>query len=281
MKKNNFTGDYINKGVIYAIFIIISFFVIYPLVYVVSAAFSPTNSIAALNIVPFGDGFTLKHFIRLFTKTNYGMWFKNTLIISVGTSALTVVVSSLSAYVFSRFTFAFKKPMLMSLLILQIFPSFVGMVAIYVILYRIGGLDTLWGLILVYTAGNIPYNTWMVKNYMDTISKSLDEAARIDGASHFRTFWQINLPIAKPIITFLGITSFTAPWMDYIFPKMVLRSVEKQTLALGLFSFVSEKKNEFTTFAAGSLIVAIPFVIFFLVTQKTLITSFGSAGVKE
>ena len=169
----------------------------------------------------------------------------------------------------------------MSLLILQIFPSFVGMVAIYVILYRIGGLDTLWGLVLVYTAGNIPYNTWMVKNYMDTISKNLDEAARIDGASHFRVFTTITLPVARPIITFLGITSFTAPWMDYIFPKMVLRSVEKQTLALGLFSFVSDKKNEFTTFSAGALIVAIPFVIFFLITQKTLITSFGSAAVKE
>lgn len=281
MGKKVSATSYVSVGIIYLIFGIISFFVIYPLVYVVSAAFAPTNSIAALNIIPFGDGVTLKHFVRLFTSTHYLLWFKNTLIISVGTSVLTVIIAALNAYVFSRFTFPFKKSMLMSLLVLQIFPSFVGMVAIYVILYRIGGLDTLWGLVLVYTAGNIPYNTWLVKNYMDTISKSLDEAARIDGASHFTTFWKINLPVAKPIITFLGITSFTAPWMDYIFPKMVLRSAEKQTLALGLFSFVSDKKNEFTTFAAGSLIVAIPFVIFFLLTQKTLITSFGSAGVKE
>lgn len=279
--KNNTHTIHIETALIYLIFLIISFFVIYPLVYVVSAAFSPGNSIASLNIVPFADGFTFKHFVRLFTETNYGIWFFNTLKIAIFTSLLTVITSSLGAYVFSRFHFTFKKPMLMSLLILQIFPSFVGMVAIYVILYRIGGLDTLWGLVLVYTAGNIPYNTWMVKNYMDTISKNLDEAARIDGASHFRVFTTITLPVARPIITFLGITSFTAPWMDYIFPKMVLRSVEKQTLALGLFSFVSDKKNEFTTFSAGALIVAIPFVIFFLITQKTLITSFGSAAVKE
>lgn len=279
--KNNTHTIHIETALIYLIFLIISFFVIYPLVYVVSAAFSPGNSIASLNIVPFADGFTFKHFIRLFTETNYGIWFFNTLKIAIFTSLLTVITSSLGAYVFSRFHFTFKKSMLMSLLILQIFPSFVGMVAIYVILYRIGGLDTLWGLVLVYTAGNIPYNTWMVKNYMDTISKNLDEAARIDGASHFRVFTTITLPVARPIITFLGITSFTAPWMDYIFPKMVLRSVEKQTLALGLFSFVSDKKNEFTTFSAGALIVAIPFVIFFLITQKTLITSFGSAAVKE
>lgn len=269
------------KSLIYMIFVLVSIFVIYPLVYVVSGAFAPGNSIASLHIIPFKGGFTVQHFVDLFTKTNYGHWFLNTLIISVETCAATVVISSLSAYVFSRFQFRFKKSFLMSLLILQIFPSFVGMIAIYVILYRIGGLDTLWGLVLVYTAGNIPYNAWLVKNYMDTVSKSLDEAARIDGASHLRVFAQIILPIARPIITFLAITSFTAPWMDFIFPKMVLRSTENQTLALGLFGFVSDKKNEFTIFAAGALLVSIPFVIFFLITQKTLISSFGGAAVKE
>lgn len=280
MRKSYFI-EKINKSFIMLIFIIVSLFVLYPLVYVVSAAFSPGVGIASVNIIPFGDGFTAKHFIRLFTETSYGKWFSNTLIIAVSTSVSTVVIASLGAYVYSRFKFTFKKPMLMSMLILQIFPSFVGMVAIYVILLRINGLDTLWGLVLVYVAGNIPYNTWLVKNYMDTVSKSLDEAARIDGAGHFRIYSTIILPVARPIITFLAITSFTAPWMDFIFPKMVLRSVDKQTLALGLFSFVTDKKNEFTTFAAGSLIVAIPFIIFFVLSQKIMITSFGGAAVKE
>ena len=275
------TTDLINRGVIYIIFTIISFLVIYPLVYVISGSFAPGNSVASMSIVPFADGFTLKHFKFLLTKTHYVKWFMNTLYIAFWTSFFTVITASLSAYVFSRFKFAFKKPMMLSLLILQIFPSFVGMIAIYVILLRIGGYDTLWGLVLVYTAGNIPYNTWLVKNYMDTVSKNLDEAARIDGASNLRTFVQIILPITRPIITFLALTSFIGPWMDFIFPKMVLRSPEKQTLALGLFSFVTDKKNEFTTFASGSLIVVIPFVIFFLFTQKTMITSFGGAAVKE
>ncbi|MBP5284296.1 MAG: sugar ABC transporter permease [Treponema sp.] len=272
-------SESLNKSVIYLVFLIISFFVLYPLVYVLSGAFSEGNSMADLSIIPFSS-VTFEHFKELFTKTDYGRWFLNTLIISVETCAATVLIASLSAYVFSRFRFKFKKPFLMSLLILQIFPSFVGMIAIYVILRRIGGLDTLWGLVLVYVAGNIPYNTWLVKNYMDTVSRSIDEAARIDGAGHFRIFWQIIMPVIRPIITFLAITSFTAPWMDFIFPKMVLRSSENQTLAVGLFNFVSDKKNEFTVFAAGSLLVAIPFIIFFLITQKTLITSFGGA-VKE
>ena len=281
MKKNYGAVEILNRGIIYIVFILISFFVFYPLVYTVSAAFSPGNGIASLNIVPFKDGVTLKHFIYVFTKTQYWVWFRNTLVISLWTALLTVIIASLSAYVFSRFRFVFKKPLMVSLLILQIFPSFVGMIAIYVILLRIGGLDTLWGLVLVYVAGNIPYNTWMVKSYMDTVSQNLDEAARIDGASHFRIYSTIILPITKPIITFLGISSFTGPWMDFIFPKMVLRTPAKQTLALGLFAFVSDKKNEFTHFAAGALVIAVPFVIFFLFTQKAMIQSMGSGAVKE
>lgn len=271
----------INGAVVIILLTIISLGVLYPLVYVVSAAFSPGSSIASLNVIPFGDGFTTAHFIHLFQNTNYVKWFTNTLIIAVSTSILTIIISSLSAYVFSRFHFTLKKGLLLSMLILQIFPSFVGMIAIYVILLRIGGLDTLWGLVLVYLAGNIPYNTWMVKSYMDTIPKSLDESARIDGANHLKTFRTIIMPIAKPIIIFLGITSFTAPWMDFIFPKMVLRSSDKQTLALGLFAFVTDKKNEFTNFAAGAVLIAIPFIIFFVVTQKAMVTSMGGAAVKE
>jgi arabinogalactan oligomer/maltooligosaccharide transport system permease protein len=234
-----------------------------------------------MDLNPFAKGFTLVHFKYLFHDTDYGTWFLNTFKIAVATSIITMFVTSLAAYVFSRFRFELKKPLMMSLLILQIFPSFVGMIAVYVILLRIGALDTLWGLVCIYIAGNIPYNTWLVKSYMDTIPKSLDEAARIDGAGHFRIFAQIIMPVAKPILIFLGITSFTGPWMDFIFPKMVLRSPNKQTLALGLFSFVTDKKNDFTSFAAGALLIAIPFVIFFIFTQKSMTKSLGAAAVKE
>lgn len=273
--------QHISKVLMVIFFIIVSLTVIYPMVYVVSGSVAPGNSIADMDPKPFARGVTWAHFKYLFNETQYGLWFLNTLKIAVSTSIITMAITSLSAYIFSRFRFSIKKPMLMSLLILQVFPSFVGMIAIYVIIQRIGGFDTLWGLVLVYIAGNIPYDVWMVKSYIDTIPKSLDEAARIDGASHFRIWATIVMPVAKPIITFLGITTFTGPWMDFIFPKMILRSPEKQTLALGLFSFVTDKKNEFTTFAAGSIIIAIPFVIFFIFTQKAMMMSMGAGAVKE
>ncbi len=266
---------------VYIFLALSALFVLYPLVYVISAAFSPGTSIASLDIIPFSGGLTLEHFAHLFSETLYPLWFANTLIIALSTAGLTVLIAALGAYVFSRYRFTFKKGLLLSFLILQIFPSFVGMIAIYVILLRFGALDTLWGLVMVYVAGNVPYNVWLVKNYMDTIPGSIDEAARIDGASGAMTFFRIILPLARPILTFLAITSFTAPWMDFIFPKMTLRSAEKQTLALGLFSFVTDKKNEFTTFAAGSLLIAVPFIIFFVLSQKLMVTSLSSAAVKE
>jgi arabinogalactan oligomer/maltooligosaccharide transport system permease protein len=217
----------------------------------------------------------------LFRDTNYPLWFRNTFLVALATSVGTMFVASLGAYTFSRFRFALKKTFMMSMLILQVFPSFIGMIAIFVILFRFGLLDNLWGLVLVYLAGNTPFNTWLMKSYLDTIPRSMDEAARIDGASHLRTFLTVIMPMAKPILIFLLITSFTGPWMDFILPRMVLRSPENHTLAMGLFSFITDRRNDFTSFAAGSITIAIPFVIFFIATQKMLITSLGAGAVKE
>jgi len=271
----------INIGVILLFLLFVALIVIYPLLYVIASAFTPGNSIADMPIVPFTGGFTFDNFIHLFTETSYPMWFRNTLQVAAATSLGTLIVASLGAYTFSRFRFTLKKTFMLTMLVLQVFPSFIGMIAIFVILFRFGLLDNLWGLVLVYLAGNTPFNTWLMKSYLDTIPRSMDEAARIDGASHLRTFFTIIMPMAKPIIIFLLITSFTGPWMDYILPNIVLRSPSNHTLAMGLFSFVTERRNDFTSFAAGSILIAVPFVVFFVATQRMLITSLGAGAVKE
>ncbi|WP_282945173.1 sugar ABC transporter permease [Cellulomonas endometrii] len=262
-------------------FVLLSVVVIWPILYTVSSALAPGRSAAGLSPMPFANGVTLDNFQYLFTQTLYATWFRNSFVIAVATAVGTMLFASLAAYVFSRFAFSFKGSLLTSMIVLQIFPSFVGMIAIYVILMRIGGLDTLWGLVLVYLGGNLPYSIWLVKSYLDTIPRGLDEAARLDGASHLRIYATIVMPIARPILLFLAVTTFAAPWMDFIFPKLVLRSPEQQTLALGLFSFVSERNSDFTTFAAGAVIVAIPFMIFFLATQRSLVTSLSTGALKE
>lgn len=263
------------------ILIICSLAVLYPIIYVVSTAFSPKMTASGSSILPFADGFSTVQFEKLFNETNYALWFQNTLIVAIGTSIMTVICCSLAAYVFSRFKFIFRKGMMMAMLILQIFPSFVGMFAIYVIVSRMKAYDQLWALVLIYVAGNIPYNTWLVKSYLDTIPKSLDEAARIDGANHLKIFFRVILPMARPMIIFLTITSFTGPWMDYIFPKVILGSEENYTLAIGLISFIDGTKIQFTTFAAGAFVICIPFIIFFVLSQKTMTTGLGAGAVKE
>ena len=267
--------------IVYTVLILISLVVLYPIVYTIAGAFSPGEDIGSITVIPFRNGVTLDHFKDLFSDTQYGLWFKNSFIIAASTSILTVIVATLSAYVFSRFRFSAKKPLLMSFMVLETFPSFLGMIALYVIVLKMGGYNELWGLILIYVAASLPYNTWMLKSYIDTVPLSLDEAAKIDGASNIRIFSQVVFPLAKPMVIFLGITSFTAPWMDFIFPKFLLRTPDKMTVAIGLYNMISDKKDQFTLFASGALIVAIPFMIFFMITQKMLITSIAGAAVKE
>lgn len=281
-ERHHRTMNTLNAVVVYVVLILTSILILYPLVYVIGSAFSTSSSLQGIGINPLPENPTMAQFKRLFNETNYLIWYKNTLQIATMVCLATVIVTSTAAYVFSRFRFAMRKQLMISFLVFQIFPSFIGMVAIYVLLLRLGGLDTKWGLALVYIAANIPYNTWLVKGYIDNVPKSFDEAARIDGASHFQVYTKIILPISRPIITFLLITSFLGPWMDFIIPKMVLRSDKQFTLALGLFQLIDGKAaNNYTVFAAGAILIAVPFVIMFLLGQKSLMAVLGSAGVKE
>lgn len=256
--------------------LVITVLVLYPFVYILSAAVADGNTMTNLSIIPFANGLGISNFTKLFTQTNFAVWFRNSFVIAVCSMAGTLLVCTVSAYAFSRFRFYGKAGMLTTLFVLQIIPSFISMIAMYYVLYRIGGLNTIWGLVLVYIAGNIPYNVWLVKNYMDALPKSMDEAAVMDGASRLDIFMKVIVPAVRPIIVFLAITSFTAPWLDFIFPKLLLRSAEKQTVALGLYNLYNAQ-GDFGTFCAGAVLICIPFILFFLATQKMLVESMSTA----
>lgn len=267
---------------VYLFFIILTLIVLYPIAFAISGAFNQGKSLASMNILPIPNNPTTENFTRLFTKTNYVSWYKNSFIIACANTALTTVIVLITAYIFSRFRFRLKKVTMISFLILNMFPSTVGMIAIYIILNRLGLSDNFLGLILVYTAGNIPYNTWLLKGYFDTIPRSIDEAAKVDGASNIATFLRIILPNTLPMVAFLAVTSFTQPWMDFILPRFVLRSDKNKTLAVGLFEMINGRSNDnFTQFAAGALLIAVPFVIIFALNQKYLVRIMSAGAVKE
>ena len=255
---------------VYALLIFMALLVLTPIVWIIGASFNPMSSL--LSATAFPENPTVLHYVKLIKETKFVYWYANTLKIALINMAISVVLTSMTSYVFSRFRFKGKRAGLLSILILQIFPSFMRIMATYNILWQLNLLDTHFGLILTYAAGQVPYNTWLVKGYLANIPRSLDEAAKLAGASNLRIFTQIVLPLMKPILIFVALSQFITPWMDFIFPRMILSSPEKKTLAIGLYDMINANtNNNFTTFAAGAILVAVPITILYVCLQKYLI----------
>lgn len=265
---------------VYALLIFMALLVLTPIVWIIGASFNPMSSL--LSATAFPENPTVLHYVKLIKETKFIYWYANTLKIALINMAISVVLTSMTSYVFSRFRFKGKRAGLLSILILQMFPSFMGMMATYNILWQLNLLDTHFGLILTYAAGQIPYNTWLVKGYLSNIPRSLDEAAKLDGASNLRIFTQIVLPLMKPILIFVALSQFITPWMDFIFPRMILSSPEKKTLAIGLYDMINANtNNNFTTFAAGAILVAVPITILYVCLQKYLIQGVTAGANKS
>ena len=265
---------------VYALLIFMALLVLTPIVWIIGASFNPMSSL--LSATAFPENPTVLHYVKLIKETKFVYWYANTLKIALINMAISVVLTSMTSHVFSRFRFKGKRAGLLSILILQMFPSFMGMMATYNIHWQLNLLDTHFGLILTYAAGQVPYNTWLVKGYLANIPRSLDEAAKLDGASNLRIFTQIVLPLMKPILIFVALSQFITPWMDFIFPRMILSSPEKKTLAIGLYDMINANtNNNFTTFAAGAILVAVPITILYVCLQKYLIQGVTAGANKS
>jgi arabinogalactan oligomer / maltooligosaccharide transport system permease protein len=277
MKKNKL----IRLTVSYLIILAVIFVVVYPLLWVIGSSLNPGQSLSGSRMFP--ENPTLAHYQYLFDldKSNYLLWYWNSMKISVATMVLTVISVSLTAYSFSRYRFIGRKNGLLTFLILQMVPNFAALIAIFVLATRTGLIDTHLGLILVYVGGQIPMNTWLMKGYLDTIPKELDESAKMDGAGHLRIFWQIVMPLAKPIIAVVALFSFIAPLGDFILARILLRTDNKLTMAVGLYEMVAKQfGNEFTKFAAGAVLIAIPIATLFLMFQKYFVSGLTAGGTK-
>ncbi|UDV05204.1 sugar ABC transporter permease [Staphylococcus pseudintermedius] len=255
--------------------------ILYPLLWTFGISLNPGTTLYGAKMIP--DNATFANYIYLLTDENsqYLTWYKNTLLVASANALFSVIFVTLTSYAFSRYRFVGRKYGLITFLILQMFPVLMAMVAIYILLNTIGLLDSLLGLTLVYIGGSIPMNAFLVKGYFDTIPKELDESAKIDGASHMRIFFQIMLPLAKPILAVVALFNFMGPFMDFILPKILLRSPEKYTLAVGLFNFINHQyANNFTVFATGAIMIALPISIVFLFLQKYLVSGLTAGATK-
>ena len=260
--------------------ILVSLIVLITIFWILISSFNASSGLASATLIP--EKLTVNNYVKLFTETKYVMWFGNTLKIAIVNSAVSVMIVMVTAWVMSRFNFKGKKTGLMTLLILSMFPSFLSMTAIYVLFLTFGLLNKPIALVLIYSVGAIPYNVWLVKGYLDGVSKSLDEAAYIDGCTRLKAFFKVTLPLSMPIVTYVAVTQFMAPWMDYILPNLLLSKDQNRTLAVGLYALISEQESTgFTMFAAGAVLVAVPISIVYIIFQKYIVQGISAGANKE
>lgn len=269
---------------------ILSIIVIVPVIYIFGMAFSGLTSDIPNQIWP--EVPTFNAFTKLFKETQFIKWYTNTLKIAIINMLVGTVLITGAAYVFARFKFKGKKAGLLGILVLQAFPSFMGLLAMYVLFWKFGLLGKPTALSILYIGGAIPGNLWLIKGFLDQIPKDLDESAMIDGASKLKIFTKIILPLSVPILTFVAVSMFMGPWMDYMLPGYLLNhpptgaspdyDIQTQwTLAVGIFNFINDINNiDYSAFAAAALIVGMPIAVLYMVFQKYLIEGIMAGATK-
>ena len=272
----------------YLVGLIAMAFALFPIVYVVSAAFNPVPSLSTASVVP--EGVTLDNFRAILTNERepYPNWYVNTMIVATFTAVLTVLLGALAAYAFSRFRFKGRRMGMLALLLIQMFPQFLAVVAIFIVftevneLYPAFGFDSIWGLLLLYLGGALGVNTYLMKGFLDTVPRELDESATVDGASHTQIFWRIILPLVAPVLAVTAMLAFITTINEFLIANIFLREDDTKTLALGMFGLLGpdSRNSNFGIFAAGTLLTAIPTVSVFLWLQKYIVSGLTMGAVK-
>ncbi|MEH1166606.1 sugar ABC transporter permease [Micromonospora sp. CPCC 205539] len=262
-------------------------FSLFPIVFVLSAALNPLGTLSSTELVPTA-GVSFGNFGELFARTDFERWFLNSLLIAGVASFVSVFLSALAAYAFSRMRFSGRRVGLLALLLIQMFPQFLAIVAIYLIfgtitdLWPTIGLNTPWGLVLLYLGGALGVNTWLMKGFFDTLPRELDESATIDGASHSQVFFRIMLPLVAPILAVTALLAFIGTINEFLMANVFLTDTGRKTLAVGMFGMLegNERNNNFGIFAAGTLLTAIPTVLVFQLLQRYIVSGLTSGAVK-
>ncbi|WP_300267451.1 sugar ABC transporter permease [Microbacterium sp.] len=267
--------------------IAIGAFALFPLLYIISASLNPGGTLLTANAL--FSNFSFDSYATLFQSPQhpYGAWFMNTLIIGLVTAAGTVLLGALAAYSFSRMRFTGRRFSLTALLVVQMFPQMLAMVAIFLLMVSIGdifpaiGLNSRIGLIMVYLGGALGANTYLMYGFFNTVPASIDEAAKIDGAGHARIFFTIILRLVAPILAVVGLLSFIGTSSEFILASVILIDPEQQTLAVGLYKFVSDEfSKNWSVFGAGAVLAAVLPVALFLALQKYIVGGLTAGSVK-
>ena len=274
----------ISNGVTYFVLIVLNIIALTPLVYLVGQSFRAEAGAWSSTFFP--KTWTLANYKRLFTETPFLRWYGNTFFVAVISCAITTAFVLAVSYAFSRIRFRMRRPMMNVMLVLGMFPGFMSMTAVYFLLKILlpNNFQSLLSLIIVYSAG-AALSYYVAKGFFDTVPKSLDEAAFIDGATRAQIFWKITIPLSKPIVIYTILVSFIAPWCDFIFVSFIMSGVPDvgmYTVSLGMYKWLEREQIQqyFTTFCAAATIVAIPITALFIWLQKYYVEGITGGAVK-
>ena len=276
---------------IIALFLI--FFSIFPVLWIISASFSSSQSLSTQTLIP--EKVSFINYQRLFGMDPsykfgdlvYQKWVFNSVKVASISTVLSLSLTTMAAYAFSRMRFKGRVTMLKGILLIQVFPNLLALVAIYVLIFQFGelipviGLNTHAGLILVYLGGSMGINIWLMKGFLDTIPRDIDESGMVDGASHFQIFWNLLLPLLRPILVVIGVISFIGTYGDFVLARILLNDVNKYTLMVGLQIFTAGQFDQkWGVFAAGALLGALPIMVIYYVLQDQIVGGLTQGAVK-
>lgn len=252
--------------------------VLFPIMYVVNSSLSSGDTFFSGKLIP--TSITLDNYVEVLENTDFLLWMKNSLIVCITVATIQVFMSLTAAYAFSRMRFKGRKNGLMSLLILQMFPTMMAIPAILGVAYKLDLMDQLWALIIL-LAGGSAYNIWLLKGFIDGIPKELDEAAMVDGATHWQIFCKVIIPLTKPMLAVMFLFSFMGVYSEFVLTSALIKDSSNFTLAVGLRSFI---QNDFaarwTQFSAASVMASFPIVILFMLLQKHVSKGLVAGAVK-
>lgn len=286
MKKKNFGRWSKQVGWKYLVAAVMIVYAIFPILYILSTSLTDMGGIE--NKTLFGQ-FYLGNYRDLLASKSYPYrtWLWNTFFIASLTAIISVFISACAAFAFSRLRFKGRRPGLLALILVQMFPSVLGLVAVYGILSALTdyipaiGLGTKWGLILVYLGGSLGAGTYLMYGFFNTVPKELDEAAKIDGATHTQIYFQIILRLVSPILAVMGLLSFIGTSSDYVLASIVFNKSSQYTIAVGLGTLISDPfSKNWALFSAGAIIAATPIVILFISLQRYIVSGLTGGAVK-
>jgi ABC-type maltose transport system permease subunit len=275
----------LSTGVRLFIAVLLIIFSIFPVLWVVSASLNPTGSLATQRLIPENPG--LDNYRTLMEAVPYWTWFGNSIKIAGITAVLSLAITTIAAYAFSRFRFRYRQTMLKGILLVQVFPALLALVATFLMISQIGdiisflGLNTHAALILVYLGGAMGINIWLMKGYLDTVPRDIDESAMVEGATDWQIFSRLILPLLRPILIVIGLINYIGTYSEFILARVLLKTAENYTLMVGLERFAGAQfQQRWGVFAAGVLIGALPIMIIYLLLQDQIVGGLTQGAVK-